>query len=157
MDPALSLQLWSNLLIKNSIKHKNDEEFNHCQWDATDQATLTTITATYEEYKESLIDVIGYFNKAFLYCQAKNYQFFIQDEIQILHSRKEYCKLHLLVVYNLGQDGSLHHEWLCFILNDSNHYTSFLYQAQAMLVDYLKANHQHLKNLIYFSDGCGGH
>ena len=25
-----------------------------------------------------------------------------------------------------------------------------------MLVDYLKANHPHIKKLIYFSDGCGG-
>ena len=25
-----------------------------------------------------------------------------------------------------------------------------------MLVDYLKANHPHIKKLIYFPDGCGG-
>ena len=39
-------------------EHEDDEEFNYCQWDTTDRATLTTITATYEEYKETLIDVI---------------------------------------------------------------------------------------------------
>ena len=38
--------------------HEYDEEFNYCQWDTTDRATLTTVTATYEEYKETLIDVI---------------------------------------------------------------------------------------------------
>ena len=25
-----------------------------------------------------------------------------------------------------------------------------------MLIDYLKANHPHIKKLIYFSEGCGG-
>ena len=37
---------------------ENDQEFIYCQWDTTDQGTLTSITATYEEYKETLIDVI---------------------------------------------------------------------------------------------------
>ena len=39
-------------------EHEDDEEFNYCQWDTADRATLTTIIATYEEYKETLIDVI---------------------------------------------------------------------------------------------------
>ena len=39
-------------------KHEDDEEFNYCQWETTDRATLATITATYKEYKETLIDVI---------------------------------------------------------------------------------------------------
>ena len=37
---------------------ENDQEFIYCQWDTTDQGKLTSITATYEEYKETLIDVI---------------------------------------------------------------------------------------------------
>ena len=39
-------------------EHEDDEEFNCCQWDTMDWATLTTITTNYEEYKETLIDVI---------------------------------------------------------------------------------------------------
>ena len=39
-------------------KHEDDEKFNYCQWDTTDRAILTTFTATYEEYKETLTDVI---------------------------------------------------------------------------------------------------
>ena len=38
-------------------EHEDDEKFNYCQWDTTDRAILTTFTATYEEYKETLIDV----------------------------------------------------------------------------------------------------
>ena len=44
-------------------EHEGDEEFNYCQWDTTDRATLTTITATYEEYKETLIVAIDNLTK----------------------------------------------------------------------------------------------
>ena len=40
-------------------EHEDDEEFNCCQRDTMDQATLTTITVTYEEHKETLINVIN--------------------------------------------------------------------------------------------------
>ena len=39
-------------------KHEDDEKFNYCQLHTTDRAILTTFTATYKEYKETLIDVI---------------------------------------------------------------------------------------------------
>ena len=44
-------------------KHEGDEEFNYCQWDTTDRATLTTITVTYEEYKGTLIVAIDNLTK----------------------------------------------------------------------------------------------
>ena len=39
-------------------EHEDDEKFNYCQWGTADPAILTTFTAPYEEYKETLIDVI---------------------------------------------------------------------------------------------------
>ena len=39
-------------------EHEDDEKFNYCQWDTTDRAILASSTATYEENKETLIDVI---------------------------------------------------------------------------------------------------
>ena len=39
-------------------KYEGDEKFNYCQWNITDQVILTTITSTYKEYKDTLIDVI---------------------------------------------------------------------------------------------------
>ena len=39
-------------------EHEDHEKFNYCQWDTMDQVILTAFTATYEEYKEILIDVI---------------------------------------------------------------------------------------------------
>ena len=44
-------------------EHKYDEKFNYCQWDTTDQAMLTTFTATYGEYKENLVDVVDYLTR----------------------------------------------------------------------------------------------
>ena len=50
--------------LKESLYHElneyeDGEKFNYCQWDTMDRAVLTKFTATYEKYKESLIDVIA--------------------------------------------------------------------------------------------------
>ena len=50
----------------------------------------------------------------------------------------------------MGPDGSFQHDSLCFISDGNNYDTSFLYQVQIMLVDYLKANHPHIKKLFNF-------
>ena len=39
-------------------KHEDDEKLNYCQWDTAHRALLTTFTDTYEEFKETLTDVI---------------------------------------------------------------------------------------------------
>ena len=88
---VVALQLWNIFLDQEVNKHEDDEKFNYCQWDTTDQAIMTTFTAPYKEYKETLIDIIDdltiylmiywWFNVLFLYRKAKNYQFLIQDEI----------------------------------------------------------------------------
>ena len=49
-----------------------------------------------------------------------------------------------MVVHYLGLDGSLQPDSLCFISDDSNHFTSFWHQVQTMIVYYLKANHTHI-------------
>ena len=56
----------------------------------------------------------------------------------------------------MGTDDNLQHDSQCFISDDNDHDINFAYQVQTMLVDYLKANHSHIKRLIYFSDSCGG-
>ena len=57
---------------------------------------------------------------------------------------KEYCKLHLLVIYYLAPRGNLRHDSLCFSSDGNNHYTSLLYQVQTMLIYYLKDNPPHI-------------
>ena len=44
----------------------------------------------------------------------------------------------------MGPDGNLQQDSLCFSSDDNNNYTSFLHQAQTMLVYYIKANHPHI-------------
>ena len=85
-----------------------------------------------------------WFHKTFLYPKAKNYKFLIQGKISSYHWNKEYCRLHTLVVYYLGPDGSLQHDSLCSSSDDSNYYTSFLYQVQTMLFYYHIAYKPHM-------------
>ena len=123
-------------------EHGDDEKFNYCQWHTTDQAILTTCTATYEEYKETLINVTDDLTRDSCTPRLKitsswNY-----------HWSKEYSKLNHLAVYYLGPDGSLQHDSLCFSSDNNNHYTSFLYQVQILLVYYLKANLPHITSTI---------
>ena len=133
-----------------------ESEFYSNQWDSTDQASLTTVTITCEEYKEVLIDAIdGLTKHSYLAkCQAQylndknqflcseevlvlgdfaeNYQFLIQDKIQSCHRSKEFCTLHLVVVYFKDDKGSLWHIFICFILDDNSqiHVLSMRFKRQ---------------------------
>ena len=95
-------------------------------------STISKITK--ETFGENEAIVIGDF--------ANDYQFLILDEIQSYHWNDEYCKLPPLVTYQMVASN------MCFISDDNNHDTSSLYPVQTMLVDYLKANHPHIKKLI---------
>ena len=166
--------------VSDELGHLDmDANMNYSQWDTTDRATFTTYTATYEEYKDLLIMSIdnltthSYLAKAqsqyvkstkeslgrnevlVLGDFAENYQFLIQDEIQSYHWSKEYCTLHPLVIYYKDSDGNLQHYSLCFISDDNMHDTSFVYQIQKLLVNFLKEKLPHVKKIIYVSDGCG--
>ena len=131
----------------------SESEFHYNQWDTTDQASLTTVTTTCEEYKDVLIDSIDKLTKySYLAkCQAQylndkkqslrseealvlrdfaeNYQFLIQDKIQSYHCSKEYCMLHSVVVYFKDDIGSLQHISICFITDDNLHNTCFGYEV----------------------------
>ena len=46
-------------LLEDEFSEKDKEdEFHYSQWDTTNRATLSTITTTYDEYKEALVNVI---------------------------------------------------------------------------------------------------
>ena len=78
----------------------------------------------------------------------------MQDEIQSYHWSKEYCTLHPLVVYFIDGDGNIQHSSLCFISDDNNHNTNFVYKVQTIFVDYLKENLPIVDKIFYFSDSC---
>ena len=66
MKTVLELQLDQEL-----NEHEDDEKLNYFQWDTTDWAVLATFTATYEEYKETLIGVIDDLARHFYIAKLK--------------------------------------------------------------------------------------
>ena len=135
-----------------------DFQFHYSQWQTTDRASLVTVTSTCEEYKDTLISAINAITKhSFLakchayFLRAKkeslkvnevivlgdfaeNYQFWFQCKMKskVNHWSKEYCTLHPLLVYFIDCDGNIQHNSLCFISDDNNHDTNFVYKIQAI-------------------------
>ena len=68
---------------------------------------------------------------------AENYQFLIQDEIQIYHWSKEYSTLHSVVVCFKDDTGSLRHIFICFISDDNLHDTCFINEVQKTRINCL--------------------
>ena len=130
VNSVLTLQLWRNLLIMNSTNVKM-------------MRNLITVSGTLqiEQHWQSLQSLRKNTKRLWL-------MLLIQEEIQ-RHSyiakltmtscwyRKKYkattgvknIKSYIPWLYYLGPDGSLQHDSLSFILNDSNNYTSFLSQV----------------------------
>ena len=86
---------------------------------------------------------------------AENDTFSIQDEIQSYHWHKQYCTLHPVVLY-YKEKGQLVEKSFCFLSDDLNHDTCFVYKVQTDLVNAVKKELQQLKKFEYFSDGCSG-
>ena len=129
-----------------------DFQFHYSQWQTTDRASPVTVTSTFEEYIDTLISALNAITKQSLLakCQAnflrakkeslkanevivlgdftENYKFFVKDEIQSFHWSKEYSTLHPLMVYFIHSDGNIQHNSLCFIYDDNNHDTNFVYK-----------------------------
>ena len=167
--------------LDDELRHLDmDSEFHYCQWQTTDRASLVTLTTTYGEYKDLLVEKINeltrhsYLAKAQAkYIKAKkeslkknevmilgdfaeNYQFLIQDEKQSFHWSKEYCTLHPLVIYYKDDEGNLQHHSLCFISDDNTHDTCFVHQIQTMIFKFIKEKIPGITKIYYVSDGCGG-
>ena len=140
-EPCPSTATLKEFLDQELSEHEDDEKFNYCHYDTTDRTILTTFTVTYEQYKETLINVIEELTRHSCITKLKISSSWYRTKSK---SYQEYCKLHLLVVYYLGPNGSLQRDSLCFSSDDSNHYTSFWYQFQTWLVSYLKTNHPHI-------------
>ena len=151
-----------------------DSEFHYYQWQTTDCVALATLTTTFEEYKELLINSINnlsqnsYLAKAHTkYMKSKteslganevlvlgdfteNYPYLIQVEIQSFQWSKEHCTLHLLVIHYKNADGNLQHYSLCFISDDNTRH-----KIQTLLVKFLNHRLLNVTKIYYVSDGCG--
>ena len=76
-----------------------------------------------------------------------------QDEIQSFHWSKLYCTLHPIVVY-YKENGKLDEKSFCFISDDLEHDTEFVFELQRELVKMLKELLPTITEVQYFSDGC---
>ncbi len=62
--------------------------------------------------------------------------------------------MHPVVLYYLGEENSLNTKSICFVSDDNDHNTCFVYKVQSMLTCYLKENIPTIKRIKYFTDGC---
>ena len=61
-----------------------------------------------------------------------------------------------IVGYVRDVDESLKVISFCFLSEDLNHDTGFVYAVQQLLTSYIKENFPSIKRFEYFSDGCSG-
>ena len=144
VNPVLTLQLWRNLLIMNSTSMKM-------------MRNLITVSGTIqiEQHWQPLQPLRKNTKRLWLI----RHSYIAKLTMSSCWYRTKYkatagvknVASYIPWLYYLEPDGSLQHDSLIFILNDRNHYASFLSQVQIMLVDYLKANHPHIKKITFMT------
>ena len=78
----------------------------------------------------------------------------MQDEVQGFHWNKDQCILHPVVIYHRNQLGDLLCLSLCFISDDLEHDTSFVFNLQRQMSEFKETCPK--LNRIEFSDECAG-
>ncbi len=155
----------------------DQQEIPFKQWQSTDRSELVNQILAVDEFIDLLVNSIDKLTshsyiakcqaKYFADCKgnlpenslvvvgdfAENYTFVVQDEIQSFHWSKSSCTLHPIVLY-FKQDGKLIHQSYCFISDDLEHDTNFVYELQCELMKIIKAKLPHIERVEYFSDGC---
>ena len=169
------------LFLKKELEGMDpEEEFYFNQWQSTDRTSLITRCVTTEEYKDLLIEVIDKLtvHSFIAKCQgeylkqckdnllhdeciwlgdfSENYEFVVQDEVQSYHWNKEQCTLHPIVLYHKDEENKLNEKSFCFISDDREHDTCFVYVTQQHINAFLQNEIPHITKIKYFSDGCGG-
>ena len=65
--------------------------------------------------------------------------------------------MHPIVLYfKIDGDIELQKHSICFISDDMEHDTAFVYETQKHVTNYIKDNLPLVSKIYYFSDGCGG-
>ena len=150
------------------------------QWQSTKRTTLNTLTLPTDEFIEfaaSPLDKLTshsfiaksqaqylknrkesiHFDTAIILVDFfENYFFVVQDQVQGFHWNKDQCTLHPVVVYVRDVDESLKVISFCFLSEDCDHDTSFVYTVQQLFTSHMKENFPLIKCLEYFSNGCSG-
>ena len=87
---------------------------------------------------------------------AENFKCVIQDEIQGFYWNKQSCTLHPIVIC-YKKDNILTQKSICFISDDLNNETCFVYEGMKQTVNIIKEEiFTEPIMMHYFSDGCAG-
>ena len=95
------------------------------------------IARSQSQYLKQLKDNLKPNEAVVLVDFAENYQFQVQDEIQGYHWNKNYCSLHLAVVYYKSDD-ILSQSSVCVLSDDLDHDVSFVYKVLQVTIDFMK-------------------
>ena len=157
----------------------DEDEFVFNQWESTDRPQMITQSMYKDEYINMVVKRINDLTShSFLAkCQAKflknlkenllpheciilgdfaeNYEFVVQDEIQSFHWAKDSCTLHPIVMYYKDSNSnSIQCKSFCFLSEDRQHDTCFVYEIQRQITNNIKENFPYIRKIFYFSDGC---
>ena len=129
-----------------TLKEFLDQELNEHEddeWYTTDQAILTTLTATYEEYKETLIDVIDYIIRHYYIAKLKITSSWYRTKSKATTVVKNTAS-YIPWLYSTWDQAVASNIIHCVLVLMTTTITQALYQVQTMLVYYLKGNHPHI-------------
>ena len=165
--------------LRSQVEAALTNKDNICfqQWQTTDRTKMFTQTMPVGEFVEKLLETIdaltphSYIAK----CQAnylkarkkkiteetaivlgdfaENYTFTVQDEVQSYHWSRPYCTLHPVVLY-YKQNAELLNRSFCFLSDDLEHDTNFVFEVQRRLTSIIKIELPSITKVEYFSDGC---
>ena len=166
-------------LLRKLFEEINNDFIQFQQYESTDRARIVTMSLPVDDFIENVAkkisdltahsfisksqsqylkrrkELLGKNEAIALLDFAENYQFVIQDEIQSYHWSKEYCTKHPVVVY-FKQNHQLIEKSFCFLSDNVEHDTSFVWKLQQKLTEYIRNNFSNIKFIEYFSDGCAG-
>lgn len=156
---------------------EEDDIIHYKQWTHTDRTELITVSQQVSDFIETLskkVDTVtthhfiakkqaAYLRRAkdnlkedemiVLLDFAQNYSFLVQDSIQGHHWNNSMATVHPYCLYFL-KDGKLTTESLCIISDCLEHNVYTVYKFNSELIGHIKANHPHIKKVMYWSDGA---
>ena len=130
------------------------DEFNDLLCDSIDNLTThSCIAKTQSRYLKNCKENLNQNECLILGDFAENDQYVVQDEVLSYHWGKSQCSLFTIVLYFI-EEKLLKHKSFCYLSEDVDHDTGFIYKTQEDTTRYIKENLLDVSSVKYFSDGC---
>lgn len=167
----------TNKLEEQFFELNADELIHFQQWQSTDRTQLLSLSLPLTDFIQILTEKVDHLTSHSFIAKSQasylrsckdtlipskcliladfseNYHFIVQDAIQSCHWSNESCTIHPIVIYVLCNN-TIKVLSFCYISNDLEHDTAFVYYLQSSLSKHLKDTYPHLLEVEYFSDGC---